>query len=65
MFDATLDLRQGPIGAWALVRLLGSYPFMTLKVIGAIHWQALRLWLKGTPVYRHASRTTVAAAKTT
>jgi len=22
-------------------------------VIGAIHWQALRLWLKGTPVYDH------------
>jgi len=24
-----------------------AYPLMTLKVIGAIHWQALRLWLKG------------------
>ncbi|MCW5732027.1 MAG: DUF1365 domain-containing protein [Alphaproteobacteria bacterium] len=31
-------------------RLLGAfirYPLMTFKVIGAIHWQALRLWLKG------------------
>lgn len=26
------------------------YPLMTLKVIGAIHWQALRLWLKGAQV---------------
>ena len=24
-----------------------AYPLMTVKVIGAIHWQALRLWLKG------------------
>lgn len=24
-----------------------GHPLMTLKVIGAIHWQALRLWLKG------------------
>ncbi len=24
-----------------------AYPLMTLKVIGAIHWEALRLWFKG------------------
>ncbi|MGG7518379.1 DUF1365 domain-containing protein [Allorhizobium undicola] len=30
-----------------------SYPLMTLKVMGAIHWEALRLWLKGVPVFRH------------
>jgi DUF1365 family protein len=24
-----------------------SYPLLTLKIIGAIHWEALRLWLKG------------------
>ena len=28
---------------WMLVRL----PFMTAKVIGGIHWEALQLWLKG------------------
>ena len=26
---------------------------MTLKVIAAIHWQALRLWWKKTPFYAH------------
>ena len=31
----------------ALLRSFVSLPFLTLKIIGAIHWQALRLWLKG------------------
>lgn len=26
---------------------------MTLQVVGAIHWQALRLWLKRNPVHDH------------
>ncbi|AYD01592.1 DUF1365 domain-containing protein [Neorhizobium sp. NCHU2750] len=29
------------------------YPLMTVKVTAAIHWEALRLWLKRVPVYRH------------
>ena len=28
---------------------------MTLQVIVAIHWQALRLWMKGVPVQDHAT----------
>ena len=30
-----------------LLRLLLRMPFLTLKVIGAIHWHALRMWWKG------------------
>jgi len=37
----------------SLVHMLATFPLMTLKVMGGIHWEALRLWLKGTPVYRH------------
>jgi DUF1365 family protein len=33
--------------------VLWRYPLMTAQVIGAIHWQALRLWLKRNPVYNH------------
>ena len=31
----------------SLLRLLSIYPLLTFKVIGAIHWHALRLLLKG------------------
>ena len=29
-----------------------KYPLLTLKVIGLIHWHALKLWLRGVPWYR-------------
>jgi DUF1365 family protein len=53
VFDATLALTQEPATARALLRTLAAFPLMTLKVIAAIHWQALRLWIKGTPFYSH------------
>jgi DUF1365 family protein len=53
IFDATLSLDSMPWKASTLVRVLFSYPLMTLRVVGAIHWQALRLWRKKTPVYDH------------
>lgn len=56
-FDATLALRRRPLDAAGLRRILWRYPLMTAQVIGAIHWQALRLWLKRTPVHDHPSTT--------
>ncbi|NYZ61719.1 DUF1365 domain-containing protein [Luteimonas deserti] len=52
-FDATLALRRRPLGGASLARVLWRYPAMTAQVVGAIHWQALRLWLKRTPVHDH------------
>lgn len=52
-FDATLELDRRPWQARELHRVLATYPFMTLRVIAAIHWQALRLWLKRVPVFTH------------
>ena len=31
----------------SLLRACVAMPFLTLKVVAAIHWQALKLWLKG------------------
>ena len=52
-FDATLQLERKPWESKELIQVLVNYPLMTVKVIAAIHWQALRLWLKRAPVFTH------------
>lgn len=44
---ASLIGRPAQLSDMALLRLLLRVPFLTLKVIGAIHWHALRMWWKG------------------
>jgi DUF1365 family protein len=45
-----------PLSDRSIARLVLSYPLMTLKVIGAIHYEAARLWAKGIPIVaRHRS----------
>ena len=56
IFDASLNLQRTEINGSSLARILTFHPFMTLKVIIAIHWQALRLWLKGAPVHDHPDK---------
>ena len=55
-FDATLKLERRAWSAGSLHRALLSHPWMTAKVICAIHWEALRLYLKKVPVFAHARR---------
>ena len=55
VFDAILKFERHEISARSLAQVLLVYPFMTLKIITAIHWQALRLWLKRIPVFDHPS----------
>lgn len=52
-FDATLRLQQLPVNSFNLARVLTLYPFMTVKVVVLIYFQALRLWLKKVPFYPH------------
>jgi uncharacterized protein len=50
-FDATLELSRHPWTARSLHTALARHPFVTLKVIAAIHWQALKLYIKKVPVF--------------
>jgi hypothetical protein len=60
MFDATLTLRRREISSRSLARALLHYPVMTLQVVTFIHWQALRLWVKGATFYVHPDKRSTA-----
>jgi DUF1365 family protein len=50
-FVATLSAQRRVLTDGALMRLFFAMPLMTLGVVVAIHWEALRLWLKGAHFY--------------
>lgn len=58
VFDATMVLRRFELNKVNRARVLLRFPFMTGKVIAAIYWQALRLWLKRVPFHTHPRRST-------
>jgi DUF1365 family protein len=47
LLDASFVAERAPLTDATLLSLLATHPLMALKVIGGIHWEALRLWLKG------------------
>ena len=51
-FDATLTLEKKDFSK-KLLQTLIQYPFMTVKVVLGIYWQALKLWIKRIPFYDH------------
>lgn len=53
LLAATFRGKRTPMTGRALAGLLASFPLFTLKVTAAIHWEALRMWLKGFPVFAH------------
>ena len=47
LLTASLSAGRRPFSDSALLGVFLSHPLLTLKVIGGIHWEALKLWLKG------------------
>ncbi|MGM0536106.1 MAG: DUF1365 domain-containing protein [Pseudomonadota bacterium] len=52
-FDATLTLQARPATRGVLLATLIRQPWMSLKTLAGIHFEALRLWLKRIPVHDH------------
>jgi DUF1365 family protein len=70
LLAATFSGRRRPLTSRALLRSFVSLPLVSLKIMAAIHWEALRLWLKGARLVprpdaaaRSDAETTLAADK--
>jgi DUF1365 family protein len=50
-FVSRLSLDRRPLTDRGVAGALVRYPFITAKIVGAIHWEAWRLWWKGARVH--------------
>jgi uncharacterized protein len=53
LLAASFQGRRTPLTARALRGILVRFPLLTMKIMVGIHWEALRLWLKGVPMFTH------------
>lgn len=55
-FDATLVMSKKPWRTATLVRSWFRHPWMSLRIIHSIYWNAFRLWWRRAPFFRHPRR---------
>jgi DUF1365 family protein len=48
---ASLSAKRKQLTNGALLRTFVTFPLLTLKVVAGIHWEALKLWLKGVKIH--------------
>jgi DUF1365 family protein len=53
ILDAWFVGRRRELSDASLLRAAFSYPLLTFKIIAGIHWEALKLLLKGLRIHRH------------
>ena len=58
-FAAGMQLALSPLDRHSMRSMPMRYPFLTLRVLAAIYWQALRLWLRRTPFFGHPDKQAV------
>ncbi len=56
IFNAELSMDRREISGPTLSRMLIKYPFLNMKITGAIYWQALCLRMKGASFYTHPAK---------
>ena len=59
IFNATLDLRAQELSPRLASQLPFRKPFMSLSILPRIYWQALKLWLKKIPIFKHSETPTL------
>ena len=52
ILDATLCGERQPLNDGAILKLALAMPMMTIKVVTGIHWEALKIWLRGGRFHR-------------
>ncbi len=53
VFDASFSMKRRELTRGNMLRAVVRFPWLTARVIQAIHWQAFRLWRKKCPFYVH------------
>jgi len=56
LLSATFSGDRFPLTSGMLLRAFFQVPFQTLKIVGGIHWEALKLWKKGAKFHRRPKR---------
>jgi len=64
VLTASYCARRAHLSSKALFKQVFSMPFMCLKIMAGIHWEALRLWLKRVPWFSHVPKNSARSSMT-
>lgn len=53
LFEAGMVLKRRSLTRWNMLRTLARFPWMSARVMQAIHWQAFCMWRKKFPFFVH------------